>query len=129
MERAAWIDGRATAGHQSAKVKDNQQLAEGCPEAREMGDTIVAALERHPIFISAALPLRVFPPLFNRYDPGMAFGAHVDNAIRQIPGTPFRIRTDLAATLFLTPPESTRAASSSSRTRTAPTPSSFPRAT
>jgi PKHD-type hydroxylase len=105
MERAAWIDGRATAGHQSAKVKDNQQLAEGCPEAREMGETIVAALERHPIFISAALPLRVFPPLFNRYDPGMTFGAHVDNAIRQVPGTPFRIRTDLAVTLFLTPPD------------------------
>jgi PKHD-type hydroxylase len=70
-----------------------------------MGEMIVAALERHALFISAALPLRVFPPLFNRYESGMSFGAHVDNAIRQVTGTPYRIRTDLAATLFLTRPE------------------------
>jgi PKHD-type hydroxylase len=105
MARATWIDGRATAGHQSAKAKDNLQITEGSAEAREMGDIIVAALERTPLFITAALPLRVFPPLFNRYEPGMTFGAHVDNAVRQVPGTPFRIRTDLSATLFLTRPE------------------------
>ena len=105
MARAAWVDGRVTAGHQSAKAKDNLQIAEGSAEAREMGEMIVAALERSPLFITAALPLRVFPPLFNRYEPGMAFGAHVDNAVRQVTGTPFRIRTDLSATLFLSRPE------------------------
>ena len=105
MERAKWVDGRVTAGHQSAKAKHNLQIAEGTPEAREMGDMIMAALERNPLFISAALPLRVFPPLFNRYEPGMNFGAHVDNAIRQVTGTPFRLRTDLSTTLFLTPPD------------------------
>ena len=105
MERATWIDGRATAGHQSGLVKENRQIKEGTPEARELGDLVLAALERSPLFISAALPQRVFPPLFNWYDGGMHFGAHVDNAIRQIPGTGFRIRTDLSATLFLTRPE------------------------
>jgi PKHD-type hydroxylase len=105
MDRAAWIDGRATAGHQSALAKENRQIKEGTPEARELGDLILRALERSPLFISAALPQRVFPPLFNCYEPGMHFGAHVDNAIRQVPGTAFRIRRDLAATLFLTRPE------------------------
>ena len=101
MERASWVDGRVTAGHQSGLVKENRQIKEGTPEARELGEMVVAALERSPLFISAALPQRVFPPLFNCYEPGMHFGAHVDNAIRQVPGTPFRIRTDLSATLFL----------------------------
>jgi PKHD-type hydroxylase len=105
MARAAWVDGRVTAGHQSALAKDNRQIPEGSPEAREMGELIVTAFERTPLFISAALPLRVFPPLFNRYESGMSFGAHVDNAIRPIPGTPFRVRTDLAITLFLVPPD------------------------
>ena len=68
MKRASWIDGRVTAGHQSAQVKHNRQLAENSPEARELGDLIVAALERNPLFITATLPLRVFPPLFNRYE-------------------------------------------------------------
>ena len=121
MERANWVDGRVTAGHQSAKAKDNLQIAEGSAEAREMGDMILAALERNPLFISAALPLRVFPPLFNRYEPGMTFGAHVDNAIRQVTGTPFRVRTDLSATLFLSRPTSTTAASWWWRTPTART--------
>ena len=89
------------AGEYEISVRGTQ----GCPEAREMGEMILAALERHPLFISGALPLRVFPPLFNRYEGGMSFGAHVDNAIRQITGTPFRIRTDLSATLFLSRPE------------------------
>jgi PKHD-type hydroxylase len=105
MERAKWVDGRVTAGHQSAKAKHNLQIAEGTPEAREMGEMIVLALERNRLFVSAALPQRVFPPLFNRYEPGMNFGAHVDNAIRQVTGTPLRIRTDLSMTLFLTRPE------------------------
>ena len=105
MSNAAWVDGRVTAGHQSAIVKDNHQLPENCPEARELGDMIVAALERNPLFIAAALPLRVFPPLFNRYQGGESFGAHLDNSIRQIPGTPYRVRTDLSATLFLSEPE------------------------
>ena len=105
MNRANWVDGRVTAGHQSATVKDNRQLPENSPEAHELGDMIVAALERNPLFITAALPLRVFPPLFNRYEGGEAFGAHLDNSIRQIPGTPYRIRTDISATLFLSAPE------------------------
>nr|WP_254073412.1 Fe2+-dependent dioxygenase [Acidisphaera sp. S103] len=102
---ADWVDGRVTAGFQSAEVKHNAQVPEDHPVARALGDMIVTALERTPLFISAALPLRVFPPLFNRYAGGQSFGTHVDNAIRQVRGTPHRIRTDLSATLFLTPPE------------------------
>jgi PKHD-type hydroxylase len=100
-----WVDGRVTAGHQSARAKDNMQLAEGSPAAREVGAMILAALEQSALFISAALPARVFPPLFNRYQGGQAFGTHVDNAIRQVTGTPHRIRTDLSATLFFTGPD------------------------
>jgi PKHD-type hydroxylase len=105
LDDAKWVDGRLTAGHLSAQAKDNLQVAEGTPEAQELGQVIVTALERNPLFMSAALPLRVFPPLFNRYEPGMAFGAHVDNAIRQVTGTPRRVRSDLSATLFLSAPE------------------------
>ena len=105
LEQAKWVDGRATAGHLSARAKHNLQVAEGTPEARELGEVVVTALERTPLFMSAALPLRVFPPLFNRYEPGMTFGAHVDNAIRQVAGRPLRVRTDLSATLFLSAPE------------------------
>ena len=104
LEQAKWVDGRATAGHLSARAKHNLQVAEGTPEACELGEVVVTALERTPLFMSAALPLRVFPPLFNRYEPGMTFGAHVDNAIRQVAGRPLRVRTDLSATLFLTDP-------------------------
>lgn len=104
LDEAEWVDGRATAGYQSAQVKDNRQLPDGHPVAREMGDAIVAALGRNALFMSAALPLRVFPPLFNRYDGGQSFGNHVDNAIRQIQGGP-RIRTDVSATLFLAGPD------------------------
>jgi PKHD-type hydroxylase len=105
MNRATWVDGRVTAGYQSSGVKNNRQIAENTPEAKELGDMAVAALERNPLFITAALPLRVFPPLFNRYEGGEAFGAHLDNSIMQIPGTPYRIRTDVSATLFLSKPE------------------------
>jgi PKHD-type hydroxylase len=105
MERAAWIDGRATAGHQSKQVKNNLQLAEGGPEHRELGDMVVRALQRSPLFISAVLPHTVFPPLFNRYEAGMGFGLHVDNAIRQTVDGAIRIRTDVSATLFLSSPD------------------------
>ena len=99
----AWVDGRVTAGHQSARAKDNAQLAEDDPLARRLGAQVQDALDRHPLFLSAALPRAVFPPLFNRYGVGQGFGVHVDNAIRtSIQGT--RIRTDLSATLFLSEP-------------------------
>jgi PKHD-type hydroxylase len=104
LEKADWVDGRVTAGHQSARTKDNEQLPESHPLAQELGERIVRSLERHPVFLSAALPARVFPPLFNRYRGGQSFGSHVDNAVRQVPGTPHRVRTDLSATLFLTEP-------------------------
>jgi PKHD-type hydroxylase len=103
---APWVDGRVTAGFQSAQVKHNRQVPEDHPVARTLGQTILTALERAPLFVAAALPLRVFPPLFNRYEGGESFGTHVDNAIRQAKTAPVRVRTDLSATLFLSPPES-----------------------
>jgi len=105
LDQAEWVDGRVTAGHQSAKAKDNVQIPEGHPAGKQIGELILAALGRNQLFLSAALPLRVFPPLFNRYSGGQSFGTHVDNAIRQVTGTPHRIRTDLSATLFFTGPE------------------------
>lgn len=105
LDAAQWVDGRVTAGHQSARAKDNQQLPEGSPAAQQLGEMILSALGQNALFISAALPLRVFPPLFNRYQGGQSFGTHVDNAIRQVPGTGHRIRTDLSATLFFSGPE------------------------
>jgi PKHD-type hydroxylase len=104
-DQAEWADGRITAGHQSARAKDNMQLPEDSAAARELGEMILTALGQNPMFISAALPLRVFPPLFNRYSGGQSFGTHVDNAIRQVTGTGHRIRTDLSATLFLANPD------------------------
>jgi PKHD-type hydroxylase len=105
LDQAEWVDGKVTAGHQSAKAKDNMQIPEGHPAAQQVGEMILSALSRNPLFLSAALPLRVFPPLFNRYSGGQSFGTHVDNAIRQVPGTPHRIRTDLSATLFFARPD------------------------
>jgi len=105
LDKAEWVDGKVTAGHQSAKAKDNVQIPEGSPAAQQLGDMILGALGRNPLFLSAALPLRVFPPLFNRYSGGQSFGTHVDNAIRQVTGTPHRIRTDLSATLFFAGPD------------------------
>lgn len=105
LDGAPWTDGRVTAGAQSARAKQNLQLPEDAPQAREIGDVILAALQRSALFMSAALPLKVFPPLFNRYAGGHAFGSHVDNAIRQVPGTPHRVRTDLSATLFFIDPD------------------------
>lgn len=104
LAQAAWVDGRVTAGYQAVKVKDNMQVREDHPAARQVGDLILAALERNALFLSAALPLKVFPPMFNRYEGGQAFGVHVDTAIRQVAGTAHRVRTDLAATLFLNAP-------------------------
>lgn len=105
LDKAEWVDGKVTAGYQSSRVKDNVQIPESHPAAKQVGDLIVAALGQNPLFLSAALPLRVFPPLFNRYSSGQSFGAHVDNAIRHVTGTPYRIRTDLSATLFFTGPD------------------------
>jgi PKHD-type hydroxylase len=105
LDEAAWVDGRVTAGPQAAAVKENQQLPEDHPVARELGEVILTALGQHPLFLTAALPLRVFPPLFNCYRGGQAFGTHIDTAIRSVRGTPHRIRTDLSATLFLAAPE------------------------
>lgn len=105
LESAEWVDGKVTAGPQSARAKRNQQLPEGSAAAEALGDMILTALQRNPLFVSAALPLRVFPPLFNRYEGGQAFGNHIDNAIRQIAGSGHRIRTDLSATLFLADPD------------------------
>jgi PKHD-type hydroxylase len=104
LETAEWIDGRVTAGHQSAPVKHNRQLAESSQTANELGKLVVAAVSRNPLFISAALPNRIFPPLFNCYQVGDGFGTHVDNAIRIAAATGARIRTDISATLFLSEP-------------------------
>ncbi len=101
----AWVDGRATAGYSGAPVKNNQQIAENTPLARELGNLVLHALERNPLFISAVLPNRAYPPLFNRYSGGQEFGAHVDGAIRLMPGVGTRVRTDVSITLFLAPPE------------------------
>jgi PKHD-type hydroxylase len=101
---APWVDGRVTAGFQGAPVKFNQQIDELSPLAHELGDLILAQLERHPRFISSCLPLAVYPPMFNRYGEGMNFGSHVDGSIRIVPGTGRRLRTDISATLFLSEP-------------------------
>jgi PKHD-type hydroxylase len=102
---AQWTDGNVTAGYQSAKAKNNLQLPEGSAEANDLGDMILAALGQNNQFMSAALPLKIFPPLFNCYQGGASFGVHVDNAIRQVPGTPVKVRTDLSMTLFLSDPD------------------------
>jgi PKHD-type hydroxylase len=105
LDAAAWVDGRVTAGHQAALAKSNLQLAHDDALGQQLSDEVLRALERSALFVSAALPRHVYPPLFNRYESGMSFGAHVDNAVRQIPGTPHRLRTDLSATLFLNEPD------------------------
>jgi PKHD-type hydroxylase len=106
LDRASWIDGNATSGHQSALAKRNRQIDEDSNEARELGGLILDALGRTPLFIAAALPLKVFPPLFNRYEPGDRFDTHIDNAVRLKRGSDFRLRTDLSATLFFAEPDS-----------------------
>ncbi|MDR3463519.1 MAG: Fe2+-dependent dioxygenase [Beijerinckiaceae bacterium] len=105
MDKATWEDGRSTAGAQSALVKANEQLPPDCEIARTLGDRIITALAANSLFRAAAIPFRIFPPLFNRYGAGQKFGVHIDNAIRGDHLTGMRIRTDLSVTLFLSEPE------------------------
>jgi PKHD-type hydroxylase len=104
LETTSWIDGRATAGDHAAVSKKNLQIPLDAPEAHDLGQIIQRALAGSASFTTATLPLRVMPPMFNRYDVGMTFGAHVDNSIRALPSG-LRVRTDVSSTLFLTPPE------------------------
>ena len=105
LESADWSDGRTTAGYLSGRVKDNAQVPEGHSVARRLGDRILDALDKNQLFISAALPLKVVPPLFNRYTGGQSYGGPVDGAVRPVFGTPHRVRTDLSATVFLSDPQ------------------------
>lgn len=105
IDAADWVDGNVTSGFQSGLAKKNRQLPEESPAAREAGAAIVAALQKHPLFVAAALPARIFPPLFNRYGEGQTFGDHIDNSIRATRDGSLRIRTDLSITVFLTEPD------------------------
>jgi PKHD-type hydroxylase len=105
LDSAEWVDGRVTAGHQSMLAKDNMQIPEGHPVAKEIGELILHTLSQNLLFVSGALPMKVFPPLFNRYSGGQSFGTHVDNAIRHVKGTSHRVRSDLSATLFFSNPD------------------------
>ena len=105
IDAGDWQDGNATSGHQSALAKQNEQLPEDGAAAKEAGRIVLDALGRSPLFIAAALPLKIFPPLFNRYQGGEAFGTHIDNAVRIHRASEFRVRTDLSATLFLEDPD------------------------
>ncbi|MGE3747038.1 MAG: Fe2+-dependent dioxygenase [Sphingomonadaceae bacterium] len=106
IDAAQWADGNVTSGPQAALAKRNEQLPEESPEAREASALVLNALGRNPLFIASALPLKIYPPLFNRYAGGQTFGTHIDNAIRIQPGGQFRVRSDLSATLFLSDPDS-----------------------
>ena len=105
LQRADWADGKLTAGHQSAKAKHNLQLPQQHPLAQEIGKALLERLWANPLFMSAALPNKVFPPLLNCYTAGGNFDFHVDNAVRQAPGNPERVRTDLSSTLFFSDPD------------------------
>jgi len=105
LDGVPWGDGRSTAGPQAAQVKNNLQLSEEHPASRELGEIILRKLARNPLFTAAALPLKVFPPLFNRYECGGSFGMHIDTAVRYTSLPPHRVRTDLSATLFLSNPQ------------------------
>ncbi|MDO6453600.1 Fe2+-dependent dioxygenase [Neptunomonas phycophila] len=105
LDDAEWVDGAETAGAQASSVKRNQQLSQDSALCQQLGDVVLDALARHSTFISVALPQKIYPPLFNRYSVGETYGLHVDNAIRVVPGTAVRVRTDLSATLFLSDPE------------------------
>ena len=104
LDSAEWADGKATVGEQGALVKKNRQLPELSPVGRQLGEMILTALSRNPLFFSAALPLKTVPPLFNRYEGGEHYGMHIDGAVRAVPGSSHFIRTDLSSTLFLTDP-------------------------
>ena len=105
IDAADWVDGRATVGSQGAQVKRNRQLPETSPVALEQGRIVQQALATSPLFFAAALPLRIVPPLFNRYSGGETYGLHVDGSVRNVPGSPLRLRTDVSSTLFLCDPE------------------------
>ncbi|MBO9713332.1 Fe2+-dependent dioxygenase [Sphingomonas sp.] len=105
LDAGEWVDGNVTSGPQAALAKRNEQLTEASPAAREAGARVLEALGRSPLFVAAALPLKIFPPLFNRYAGGQAFDTHVDNAVRIQRGSEFRIRSDLSMTVFLEDPE------------------------
>jgi PKHD-type hydroxylase len=105
MDAVDWEDGRSTAGSQSAEVKKNEQLPPNGEVSRKLGERIIKALAANPLFVSAAIPRHIFPPLFNRYGIGQHFGVHVDNAVRGDHLTGMRIRTDLSVTLFLSEPD------------------------
>ena len=105
LAAARWEDGRNTAGHRAEPVKHNLQLSLDDPLARDLGERILDRLSRTPLFIAAALPLRILPPRFNRYEGGGTYGNHVDNAVFSIPGTPLRMRSDISSTLFLNDPD------------------------
>ena len=105
LDAAQWVDGNATSGEQAAKAKRNRQLPADAAMTRELGNRVLAALSRSPLFISAAIPKRIVPPLFNRYEGGEHFEFHVDNAIRAIPGTADCLRTDVSCTLFFSDPD------------------------
>jgi PKHD-type hydroxylase len=106
LEASQWVDGKGTAGDQAAKAKFNLQIPENSSAAIEAGDIVLRGLARSPLFSSAALPFRVLPPMFNRYDAGMKFDDHVDGAVRVIPGSGgVRLRADISSTLFLTEPD------------------------
>lgn len=104
LEAAEWVDGRVTAGHQGARVKNNEQLPAHSPAGAHVGSMILQALGTNPLFMSAALPLQIVPPLFNRYSGGQTFGTHVDGSVRSLPGGQ-RMRTDLSCTLFFSGPD------------------------
>ena len=102
---AEWADGRITAGTQSEQVKRNRQLPESAPQASEARGIVLEGIARSGLFFTAALPQKVYPPLFNRYESGMDFGSHIDNAVRTFAQTGQHVRTDISVTLFLTQPE------------------------
>ena len=106
MANAEWVDGKVTAGTQSAQVKRNIQLPESSPEAEAARQIVLTALSRNALFFSAALPKKIYPPLFNQYRDGMDFGAHIDNAVRTHALTGLHVRTDISCTLFLADPDS-----------------------
>ena len=105
LEAAPWVDGRATVGAQGGAVKRNRQVDEHAEAGRELGEVVLAALKRSPLFFAAALPLRIVPPLFNRYEGGETYGFHVDGSVRNLPGGGDKLRTDLSCTLFLCEPD------------------------
>lgn len=105
LEQARWVDGRLTAGHAAVKIKSNLQLAQDDPLCVQLGEFILDVLAKSPQFIATALPLRVLPPRFNRYEGGGTYGNHIDNAIFSIPGSPHRVRSDVSSTLFFSDPD------------------------